>query len=66
MIRITSEPFGFTRDGRAVTRYTLENSGGMTVRVLDYGCVIQSLVVPDREGNPVDVVLDMRSAGCNW
>lgn len=57
MSTITKAPFGVTADGRAVTRYTMKNSGGMTVRVLDYGCVIQSLEVPDRNGAPVDVVL---------
>lgn len=57
MIRITSEPFGSTKEGRAVARWTMENDAGMTVRVLDYGCTIQSVVVPDRNGDPVDVVL---------
>lgn len=57
MIHITSEAFGCTREGRAVTRWTMENDAGMTVRVLDYGGTIQSIVVPDRDGNPVDVVL---------
>ena len=57
MTRITREPFGVTGDGRAVTRWTLANDAGMTVRVLSYGCTIQSIVVPDRDGHPVDVVL---------
>jgi len=57
MIRITSEPFGGTKEGRAVARWTLANDAGMTVRVLSYGCTIQSIVVPDRDGRPVDVVL---------
>ena len=57
MIRITSEPFGSTKEGRAVARWTMENDAGMAVRVLTYGCTIQSIVVPDRNGNPVDVVL---------
>ena len=57
MIRITSSPFGMTRGGEAVTVWTMENDAGMTVRVLDYGCVIQSVLVPDRIGKPTDVVL---------
>ena len=57
MTKITKEPFGRTKDGREVSRWTLTNAAGMTVRVLEYGCTIQSIVVPDRDGNPVDVVL---------
>ena len=57
MTKITKEPFGRTADGRAVTRYTMKNGAGMCVRVLDYGCTIQSVIVPDRGGAPVDVVL---------
>lgn len=54
---ITSRPFGITRDGQAVTCYTLRNDAGMAVEVLNWGCVIRSILVPDRDGNPTDVVL---------
>ena len=54
---ITTELFGRTRDGHEVQRYTLENEGGMRVQLLSYGCVVQSIVVPDRDGRPTDVVL---------
>ena len=54
---ITKQLFGTTRSGDSVTRYTLTNANGMTVQVLDYGCIIQSVIVPDRNGKPVDVVL---------
>ncbi|MFF1527984.1 aldose epimerase family protein [Cellulomonas sp. NPDC058312] len=53
---ITAEPWGTTADGTPVERYTLSNRG-MTVRILTYGGIIQSLDVPDRRNNPVDVVL---------
>ena len=53
---ITKQLFGTTRSGDSVTRYTLTNANGMTVQVLDYGCIIQSVIVPDRNGKPVDVV----------
>lgn len=71
MTRITKAPFGVTGDGRAVTRYTMENETGMIVRVLDYCCTIQGVVVPDRDGRPVDVALgydDMAGyeAGSCW
>ena len=49
--------FGTLSDGRPVTAARLTNTRGMSVTVLDYGATIQSLVVPDRCGRPVDVVL---------
>ena len=41
---ITSEPWGTTGGGEAVERYTLSNKG-MTVRILTYGGIIQTLEV---------------------
>ena len=57
MIKVTCALFGETADGRRVTRYRLENGNGMVVSVLDYGCTIQSVFVPDRSGRLADVVL---------
>jgi aldose 1-epimerase len=53
---ITSEPWGTTEDGTAVERYTLSNRG-MTVRILTYGGIIQTLEVPNGRNDPVNVVL---------
>ncbi|KOV83182.1 aldose epimerase family protein [Nocardia sp. NRRL S-836] len=50
------EPFGRVGDAE-VHRYVLAWPGGLTVRVLDYGGVIQSLEAPDRRGVPGNVVL---------
>ncbi|MGK5169113.1 aldose epimerase family protein [Geodermatophilus sp. CPCC 205761] len=50
------EPFGSTPDGTAVERWTLAN-GEMTLRVLTYGGVIQTLEVPDASGDVENVVL---------
>lgn len=57
---ITSEAFGFAKDGTSVTRYWLSD-GVCRVAVLTYGGIIQTLEVPDREGNLVDVVLGFDS-----
>ena len=50
------EPFGATPDGTAVERWTLSN-GDTTMRVLTFGGVIQTLEVPDADGQVDNVVL---------
>lgn len=59
-MKITSEPFGTTKDGTSVTRYWLRD-GACSAAVLTYGGVIQSLLVPGRDGRPVDIVLGFDS-----
>lgn len=49
--------FGNTRDGETVTAYRLENSRGTAAVILDYGCIIHSLFVPNAQGGLTDVVL---------
>ena len=53
---IQKESFGTTKDGQAVDLYTLTNNG-VTAKITNYGGILTSLVVPDRDGNPGDVVL---------
>lgn len=50
------EPFGIV-EGSRVFLYTLRNASGMEARITNYGGIIVSLKVPDRNGNPGDVVL---------
>ncbi len=54
---ITAQPFGALRDGTPVTRYRLSGGKNAYVDILDYGATIQSIVVPDQNGTPTDVVL---------
>jgi aldose 1-epimerase len=54
---VTAAPYGQLPDGRAVEVYTLTNASGMSVRAIDYGGIIVSLEVPDRDGQVADVVL---------
>lgn len=51
------EPFGTTTDGKPVEIYTLRNANGVEARVTNYGGIIVSLKVPDRNGKLDDVVL---------
>lgn len=56
-ISLSSEPFGTLPDGQTVHLHTLKNSQGMAVGIIDYGGIIQKVIVPDRDGNAADVVL---------
>ncbi len=53
---IQTKVFGHTKDGREVLAFTLTD-GEAHVTVLNYGGILQSIVVPDREGRPTDVAL---------
>jgi aldose 1-epimerase len=55
--RIAKQPFGTTKDGKAVDLYTLRNARGMEARICNYGGIVVSLRVPDRNGRFDDVVL---------
>ena len=54
---ILKKEFGRTKAGRTVSAFELRNGSGMFVRILDFGATVQSVVVPDREGTPTDVLL---------
>lgn len=58
---ILSAPFGVTAGGEQVTAFTLENAQGMRATVLDYGCTIVSIEVPDRAGVLCDVTLGYKT-----
>lgn len=54
---VRSEPFGQLPDGTGISEFTLTNTGGMTMKVINYGGIITSLSVPDRNGKSADIVL---------
>lgn len=54
---ITHASFGVTPDGVPVEIYTLRNDNGMEVNLLTYGGIIQTIKVPDKNGQMGDVVL---------
>lgn len=51
-------PFGTAPNGEPVSLIKLDN-GVISCELITFGATIRSLTVPDRNGNPVDVVLDM-------
>ena len=54
---ITSKQFGTTADGKQVDIFTLTNSSGVVAQITNFGGIVTSLSVPDRDGNLADVVL---------
>lgn len=53
---VTKAPFG-TADGQSVNLYTLRNVHGVEAKITNYGGILVSLKVPDRNGKFDDVVL---------
>lgn len=53
---VTKEIFGHMPDGRTVNAYTLKNSSGAYVRILDLGGIVNEIYMPDREGKLDDIV----------
>ena len=47
---VTSESYGKLPDGREVKMFTLTNKSGLNVKVMNYGAILASVVVPDRDG----------------
>ena len=54
---ITKSAFGKMPDGSEVSDYLLKNSSGIEMNVINYGCIITSLKIPDRDGKFEDIVL---------
>ena len=51
------DTFGKTSEGREVELYTLTNSNGVKARITNYGAILVSLEVPDRDGKLADITL---------
>ena len=54
---IRSEPFGQTPSGQPVQIYTLQSDTGIEARITNYGGIIVSLKVPDKDGRADDIVM---------
>jgi len=53
---VTRASFG-TASGQPVDIFTLRNAHGIEVKATSYGAIITSIVTPDRNGHPGDIVL---------
>ena len=52
----TSQPFGKTKDGKAVELYTLKSEKGLVAKVMTRGATLVQLHVPDANGKTEDVI----------
>ena len=56
-VLVSSTAKAQVEDFDAIKLYTLKNDSGMTVKVTNFGAIITSIVVPDRNGKPADIAL---------
>jgi aldose 1-epimerase len=56
-LAVTAKPFGQTPAGQDVKIYELTNDHGLRARVMEYGAILVSLEVPNRDGKLVDIAL---------
>ena len=61
-MKITKSEFGTTKNGSIINLFHLENTSGAYVEIIDFGCRLTKIVVPDRNGDPVDVCLGFSTA----
>ena len=54
---VSSEPFGKLSTGEEVTMWHLVNNNGASMDVIDFGCRIVKICMPDRNGKIDDVVV---------
>ena len=57
VMSINTESFGKTPDGQEVDLYTLANTNGLKARITNYGAILVSLEVPDKNGKLADITL---------
>ena len=58
-MKTTKTAFGTTPENQTVSLFRLENASGAYVEIMDYGCRIMSICVPDKKGNLTDVALGL-------
>lgn len=54
---VVKEKFGTARNGKEVYAFTISNANGMQAKIINFGAILVSLLVPDKDGKPEDVVL---------
>lgn len=58
-MKIIKSDFGITNNGENVQIYHLENASGAYVEIIDFGCRLVKIMVPDRQGHLTDVCIGL-------
>ncbi|MHC4546960.1 MAG: galactose-1-epimerase, partial [Planctomycetota bacterium] len=53
--QVMKESFGKTPNGQEVDLYTMTNTNGITAKITNYGAILVSLEVPDKNGKLADI-----------
>ena len=56
-MNVQESPFGKTQDGVGIDLYTCTNDNGLVLKMTNYGAIVVSLEVPDRNSNLDNVTL---------
>ncbi|MBT6847141.1 MAG: galactose-1-epimerase, partial [Planctomycetaceae bacterium] len=54
-LSVSRKAYGKTSTGEKVTQYTLTNKNKITVKLINLGATLTSLITPDRDGNLADI-----------
>ena len=56
-MKINVQPFGKLPDGRQADLITIENDNNVVCKITNYGGILTSWQIPDKDGNKTDIVL---------
>ena len=56
-MQVHTQFFGNLEDGRQADLITIENDSGVICKITNFGGIVTSWIVPDKKGNPVDIIL---------
>jgi aldose 1-epimerase len=62
-MKIETTPFGETKDGQKVQRFTITNKNGHSISLTDFGATLMHVHVPDRTGKLANVNLSFDTLG---
>jgi aldose 1-epimerase len=54
---VIKKSFGFMPNGEEVFEFVMTNDTGVSISALNYGCILRTMQVPDRNGEMGDIVL---------
>lgn len=56
-VNVTKTVYGHTEEGTPVHSFLLHNGNGMEVEIIEFGAIVSSIIVPDKDGEYDDIVL---------